>query len=155
MIEPQMNTDEHRLGLMEKMLDGVAVEWKALGEAVQIKRGKRLVKSQLKESEKCPVYQNSMTPLGYYHESNVKADTAFIISAGAAGEIGYSNVDFWAADDVYFFLTQENIESRFLYYFLLTQQHKISSQVLPPCVRIVFALFEIITSNKERTNYDN
>jgi len=26
---------------------------------------------------------------------------------------------------------------------------------LPPCVRIVFTLFEIITSNKERTNYAN
>jgi hypothetical protein len=29
--------------------------------------------------------------------------TAFIISAGAAGEIGYSDIDFWAADDVYFY----------------------------------------------------
>jgi hypothetical protein len=29
-----------------------------------------------------------MTPLGFYHESNVQADTTFIISAGSAGEIG-------------------------------------------------------------------
>ena len=54
-----------------------------------------------------------MTPLGYYHESNVKSDTAFIISAGAAGELGYSGVDFWAADDVYYFLTSENLKSKF------------------------------------------
>ena len=92
-------------------------------------RGKRLVKSQLEESGKYAVFQNSMTPLGYYNESNVQADTTFIISAGSAGEIGYSSVDFWAADDVYYFVTPENFKSRFLYYFLLTQQNKISSQV--------------------------
>jgi restriction endonuclease S subunit len=70
-----------------------------------------------------------VTPLGYYHESNVKSDTAFIISAGAAGEIGYSDVGFWAADDVFYLLTQDNIENKFLYYFLLTQQYKILAQV--------------------------
>jgi restriction endonuclease S subunit len=43
--------------------------------------------------------------------------------------IGYSDIDFWAADDVYFLLTPENIESKFVYYFLLTQQHKIFAQV--------------------------
>jgi len=26
-----MNTDKHRLGFMEKLLDRIAVEWKALG----------------------------------------------------------------------------------------------------------------------------
>ncbi len=96
------------------------VEWKTLGEVVKLQRGKRLVKSQLERFGNYAVFQNSMTPLGYYHESNVKFDTTFIISAGAAGEIGYSAVDFWAADDVYFFLTPDNIESKFLYHFLLT-----------------------------------
>ena len=105
------------------------VEWKTLGEVVEIQRGRRLVKSQLEVSGKYAVFQNSMTPLGYYHESNVLADTAFIISAGSAGEIGYSDVDFWAADDVYYFTTPENLKSKFLYYFLLTQQTKIIGQV--------------------------
>ena len=117
------------LNYMEKLLDGVEVEWKALGDVVSLQRGKRLVKSQLEETGNYAVYQNCMTPLGYYHESNVKSDTAFIISAGAAGEIGYSDVDFWAADDVYFFLTSGDIFSKFLYHFLLTKQNEISSQV--------------------------
>jgi len=105
------------------------VEFKALGEVATIQRGKRLVKSQLEESGNYAVYQNSMTPLGYYHESNVKSDTTFIISAGAAGEIGHSDADFWAADDVYFFITPDNVESKFIYYFLFTQQNRISAQV--------------------------
>jgi hypothetical protein len=75
---------------LEKLLDGVEVEWLPLGEVVNLQRGKRLVKSQLEESGKYAVYQNSMTPLGYYHESNVDAESTFIICAGAAGEIGYS-----------------------------------------------------------------
>ena len=84
------------MNFLERLLDGVAVEWKALGEVAKIQRGRRLVKSELEEFGKYAVFQNCMTPLGYYHESNVKSDTTFIISAGAAGEIGYSDVDFWA-----------------------------------------------------------
>jgi len=117
------------VGFMEKLLDGAEMEWKALSEVVKLQRGKRLVKSQLEEFGNYAVYQNSMTPLGYFHESNVKSDSTFVISAGAAGEIGYSDVDFWAADDVYFFLTPIEIESKYLYYFLLTQKRKILSQV--------------------------
>ena len=114
-----------------------------INEICKIMRGKRLVKSQLEESGKYAVFQNSMTPLGYYHESNVQADTTFIISAGSAGEIGYSNHDFWAADDVYYFVTPENFKSRFLYYFLLTQQNKISGQVRKASVpRLSKTVFE-------------
>lgn len=119
------------------------MEWKTLGEVTQIKRGRRLVKSQLEEMGNYAVFQNSMTPLGYYHESNVKSNTTFIISAGSAGEIGYSNVDFWAADDVYFFLTPEHISSKFIYYFLLTKQHFISGQVRRASIpRLSKAAFE-------------
>jgi type I restriction enzyme, S subunit len=117
------------MNYLVKLLNGDTVEWKTLGEVFEIKRGKRLVKSQLEESGNYAVFQNSMTPLGYYHESNVLSDTTFIISAGAAGEIGYSSVDFWAADDVYYFVTPTNLKSKFLYYFLLTQKTKITGQV--------------------------
>jgi type I restriction enzyme, S subunit len=117
------------MNFLAKLLDGVAMEWKPLGEVVKIQRGRRLVKSELEEFGNYAVFQNCMTPLGYYPESNVESDTTFIISAGAAGEIGYSSVDFWAADNVYYFLAPENLNSKFLYYFLLTQQTKILGQV--------------------------
>lgn len=114
---------------LEKLLDGVEVEWLPLGEVVNLQRGKRLVKSQLEESGKYAVYQNSMTPLGYYHESNVDAESTFIICAGAAGEIGYSKEKIWAADDVYFAITPKAVNSRYLYHFLLTKKGKIVGQV--------------------------
>ncbi|MDU5390215.1 restriction endonuclease subunit S [Enterobacter sichuanensis] len=100
-----------------------------LGDVVNFQRGRRLVKSQLETRGKYAVYQNSMTPLGYYHEYNVAAQSSFIICAGAAGEIGYSENEFWAADDVHFAITPEYINDRFLFHFLLTQKNKISGQV--------------------------
>ncbi len=119
----------NKLNALEKLLDGAEVQWKPLGDVVEIQRGRRLVKSQLEETGDFAVFQNSMTPLGYYHESNVESDSAFIICAGAAGEIGYSVQKFWAADDVHFFRPPEEILSKFLYHWLLTQQNQISGQV--------------------------
>ena len=64
------------------------VEYKKLGDVVTIKRGIRVVKSQLSENGKYPVYQNSLTPLGFYEKSNVEENTTFTIVSGAAGQIG-------------------------------------------------------------------
>jgi len=111
-------------------LDGVLrVIYVTLEEVCDVKRGKRLVKSELTVDGKYPVYQNSMTPLGYYDEYNFSADNTFIISAGAAGEIGYMDSDFWAADDVYVLQTSSNLMSRYLYHFLITKQNAILSKV--------------------------
>lgn len=116
-------------GFLAKLLNGGEVAWKPLGEVVGIQRGRRLVRSQLEETGKYAVFQNSMKPLGFYHDSNVEADTTFVICAGAAGEIGYSASKFWAADDVHFFQTPNWILSKYIYHWLLTQRSKISSQV--------------------------
>jgi type I restriction enzyme S subunit len=117
------------LSYLEKLLEGVEVEWLFLSEIVELKRGKRLVKSQLSDVGKYAVYQNSMTPLGYYHQSNTSTDTTYIICAGAAGEIGFSTSPLWAADDVYYLVSPEKLSSKYIYYFLLTQKSKILSQV--------------------------
>ena len=100
-----------------------------LGDMATISRGIRVVKTQLDEKGEYPVYQNSLTPLGYYSEANRKANSTFVISAGAAGEIGFSKVNFWAADDCLCFDNNGFINSRFLYYSLQKQQAIISSRV--------------------------
>lgn len=86
------------------------------------------MKASLQNENKFPVYQNSLTPLGYYHNSNFPSGTTFIIAAGAAGEVGYSKEDFWAADDCFCFRCAEDIQDRFLYYTLLSQHSKIKNQ---------------------------
>jgi len=123
------------------------VEYKKLTDVAIINRGVRLIKNQLFESGKYPVYQNSMTPLGYYGKKNNNANTTFIISAGAAGEIGYSDVDFWAADDCFCFICLEYLQNRYLYYALLCQQNYLFSKVrkasVPRLARTVIEQLQI------------
>ena len=105
------------------------VNYKRLTEIASITRGVRVVRSQLTLEGKYPVYQNSMTQLGYYEKNNCPANTTFVIGAGAAGEIGYSSVDFWAADDCFYFDCSKSLQSRYLYYALISQQAYIFSKV--------------------------
>ena len=120
---------------------------KSLEEVVEIKRGRRLVRKELSGTGRYAVFQNSMTPLGYFDNSNVDGDSTFIISAGAAGEIGYSSVDFWAADDIYYFIPSTMVCSKYLYYFLLTKRSAIKGQVrrasVPRLAKSAFAKIQI------------
>ena len=117
------------------------VEYKVLPDVAEIKRGVRLVKKQLKDNGNYPVYQNSSVPLGYYDEYNCEANKAMIITAGAAGDIIFSEEKFWAADDCFYFLCSEQINDKFLYYVLMSQQKDIYSKVrkasIPRLPRIV------------------
>ena len=94
------------------------VKYKKLVDAVSIERGKRVVRSQLSIRGKYPVYQNSLTPLGYHTDYNYNANTTFIIVAGAAGEIGFSDKAFWAADDCFTVVCPENVLNRYIYHYL-------------------------------------
>lgn len=105
------------------------VEYAIFSTAVKLSRGVRVVRSQLKDEGAYPVYQNSLTSMGYYDKMNTPSNTTFIISAGAAGEIGYSISNFWAADDCFVCICSDKLISRFLYYDLLRQQNTILSQV--------------------------
>lgn len=113
---------------MIKRLCPKGVEYVKLGEVCEIRRGIRVVKKQLGEEDGYPVFQNSLTSLGMYQSSNRKAGTTFIICAGAAGEIGYCNSEFWAADDCST-VESDVLTDRFIYFYLMTQQYKLKSQV--------------------------
>lgn len=88
-----------------------------------------MVRSQLSIRGKYPVYQNSLTPLGYHTDYNYNANTTFIIVAGAAGEIGFSDKAFWAADDCFTVVCPENVLNRYIYHLLLNNQNQLASKV--------------------------
>ena len=98
------------------------VELKKVADVTTVARGIRVVRNQLVEEGEFPVYQNSMKPLGYYEKANCPAKTTFVIGAGAAGEIGYCDIDFWAADDCYYFIHTEELDNRYLYHVLLSRK---------------------------------
>ena len=104
--------------------------WKRvrLGEVCKPCRGVRVIRSQLSQGRYL-VYQNSLIPLGHYDKCNTPANTTFVIAAGSAGEIGYCDEPFWAADDCFFLLPNQDVISKFLYYSLAAQQQHISGLV--------------------------
>ena len=100
-----------------------------LGDICTIERGIRVVRGDLNEDSGVPVYQNSVVPLGYHTQANRNANTPFVIGAGAAGQIGFSYENYWAADDCYTFAENTRINNRYLYFVLQKNSYQIASQV--------------------------
>ena len=123
-LQPDKNTSVFPHGHIDRS------KWKRvrLGDACKLCRGVRVVRSQLSQGRYL-VYQNSLIPLGHYDKCNTPANTTFVIAAGSAGEIGYCDEPFWAADDCFFLLPNEDVISKFLYYSLAAQQQHISGLV--------------------------
>ena len=112
---------------------------------VNPKRGKRVVKSELDDKNKHPVYQNSIEALGYYDKVNRRANLTFVICAGAAGEIGYSYTDFWAADDC-FTIEHDNLLDKYVYYYLYNKKSYLKSQVRKASVpRLSYSVISKLT----------
>lgn len=118
------------MSYLEKLLNGVDVKWKTLGEVCKVLRGKRLTKKELSENEKFPVFHGGLEPLGFYSKSNRPADTVMIINVGAsAGTVGFSSVEFWSSDGCFCLDQSEVLNNKFLYYFLIGEQHFLKSRV--------------------------
>lgn len=128
-------------------IDCSNVEYKRLGNIAIIERGKRVVRNDLSQKIGYPVYQNALNPLGYYTDKNRNANSVFIIGAGAAGEIGYSYVDYWAADDCFTFVCDDKLNQRYLYFLLMSKQAYLKNNVrkssIPRLPRIALENMEI------------
>lgn len=123
------------------------VEYRKLGEVCELNRGVRVVKKDLSENGIFPVYQNSLTPLGYYDKSNYPSNTTFVISAGAAGEIGFAEKAIWAADDCLCVTCPDNISNKYVYYCLMNNKTFLFSKVrrasVPRLSRVAVEQFPI------------
>ena len=104
------------------------VEYVKLDSVANICRGTRVVKSQLSDKG-FPVYQNCLTPMGYFERSNCNAGITFVICGGAAGNVGYTDVECWAADDCEFIIGNHQVINRYIYYYLMTKQNYLLSKV--------------------------
>lgn len=128
-------------------IDCSNVEYKRLGNIAIIERGKRVVRNDLSQEIGYPVYQNALKPLGYYTDKNRNANSVFVIGAGAAGEIGYSYVDYWASDDCFTFVCDDKLNQRYLYFLLMSKQAYLKNNVrkssIPRLPRIALENMEI------------
>lgn len=67
--------------------------------------------------------------MGFYNQCNYKANTTYVIGAGAVGDIGFSKNDFWAADDCFPIVCSPALNDRYAYHFLLSKQQIIYGKV--------------------------
>ena len=67
--------------------------------------------------------------MGYYCKSNFEAYTPFVITAGAAGDVGSSKESFWAADDCLCLKCSNIVYNKYVLFFLETKQQYFKSQV--------------------------
>lgn len=107
-----------------------AVEWKKLGDFVQVLRGRRLTKTELLEEGQYPVFHGGLEPLGYYNFSNREADSVMVINVGAsAGTVGYCDNDFWSSDGCFTLSKNPLLLPKYIYCYLKQEERKISSKV--------------------------
>lgn len=100
-----------------------------LKDVVRIHNGARIVKADLPEDGKYPVYAGSTKPLGYHNVFNTPADTAFIIMKGCAGDAGYSAEPFFAGDGCLWFEHSEQLLPKYLYYSLTIRHNALMAHV--------------------------
>ena len=116
-------------GYKHTELGDIPEDWevKKIRKIAMVKRGVRVVRRNLQENGCYPVFQNSLKPLGFFDKYNCQENSTFIICGGAAGEIGFSSIKFWAADDC--FVIETNMENKFIYYNLLLKKIYIEKNV--------------------------
>ena len=112
------------LSYLEKLLDGVAVEWKLLGDSSFFEianNGRKPVKSSLRVSGKTPYYgANNIQDYvdGYTHNG----EYVLIAEDGSANlerySIQYTLGKFWANNHVHVVRGKSGVNSRFLYHYL-------------------------------------
>ncbi|MGL2552104.1 restriction endonuclease subunit S [Helicobacter pylori] len=100
------------------------VEFRKLGEVINILKGKQLNKELLLDYGKYPVMNGGIYASGYWNEYNTDYPKIIISQGGAsAGYVNYMTSKFWAGAHCYAIdLNSEKLNYKFLYYFLKNSQ---------------------------------
>ena len=99
------------------------VEWKKLGEVCKVLRGKRVTKGELKENGTYPVISGGVTPMGYIDSFNREPNTITVSQYGTAGYVDFQQTRFWANDICYSVYPEKDLDNKFLWYALKSQQN--------------------------------
>ena len=128
-MKPQMNEDKHGLksDFMERLLDGVAVEWKPLGEVAELKRGKTIT-AKTKTAGDIPVISGGQSPAYYNAEFNRDGETITVAGSGAyAGFVMYWNEPIYVSDAFSVKPDLAVLSTMYVFHSLLNQSSLISS----------------------------
>ncbi|GHR47523.1 hypothetical protein VN0484_07460 [Helicobacter pylori] len=112
---------------IENLLQTLApkgVEFRKLGEVINILKGKQLNKELLLDYGEYPVMNGGIHASGYWNEYNTDYPKIIISQGGAsAGYVNYMTSKFWAGAHCYTIeLNSEKLNYKFLYYFFKNSQ---------------------------------
>ncbi|GAA7753928.1 hypothetical protein JP0168_02480 [Helicobacter pylori] len=113
-----------RLKTLLQTLAPKGVEFRKLGEVINIFKGKQLNKELLLDYGEYPVMNGGIHASGYWNEYNTDYPKIIISQGGAsAGYVNYMTSKFWAGAHCYAIeLNSEKLNYKFLYYFLKNSQ---------------------------------
>ncbi|GAA9324976.1 restriction endonuclease subunit S [Helicobacter pylori] len=113
-----------RLQTLLQTLAPKGVEFRKLGEVINILKGKQLNKELLLDYGEYPVMNGGIHASGYWNEYNTDYPKIIISQGGAsAGYVNYMTSKFWAGAHCYAIeLNSEKLNYKFLYYFLKNSQ---------------------------------
>lgn len=105
--------------------EGKDVEWKMLGEVSKILRGTAITEKETIFGE-FPVVANAPNPIYFHGKSNRSGETIVIARSGAySGLVSYWNKPFFLTDAFSIHPDNNLIKTKFVYFFLKTDQKKI------------------------------
>ncbi|GAA9880685.1 restriction endonuclease subunit S [Helicobacter pylori] len=114
----------HKIERLLQTLASKGVEFRKLGEVINILKGKQLNKELLLDYGEYPVMNGGIYASGYWNEYNTDCPKIIISQGGAsAGYVNYMTSKFWAGAHCYTIeLNSEKLNYKFLYYFFKNSQ---------------------------------
>lgn len=110
------------VNFLEKLLDGVSVEWKSLGDICSIKTGPNINKNIISNNPGIyPVINSGRDPLGYVNVFNTENDPIGIASRGSVGLVSWTPGKYFRGNLNYSCTVKEKnkLDVRYLYHYLL------------------------------------
>lgn len=91
------------------------VEYKKLGDICEIKRGERVVKSELLKDGCYPVISGGVSPMGYLNVYSRESETITVAQYGTAGYVNWQTTKFWTNDVCYCLFPKFTVDKKYLY----------------------------------------
>jgi type I restriction enzyme S subunit len=115
---------------LEKLLEGMELEWSTLGATCEIKTGKGITKKDSSVSALYPIISGGKEPMGYFKNFNRDGNTVTISRVGAnAGFVCFLKNKFYLNDKCFSVLPNKDykskIDNKFLFYILKTKETSI------------------------------
>lgn len=110
------------MSYLDRLLEGIVVEWKPLGDVAELKRGKTITAKNKNDGD-IPVISGGQKPAYYNAEYNREGETITIAGSGAyAGYVLYWNEPIFVSDAFSVKPDLSILNIRYVFHFLLKHQ---------------------------------